>query len=60
MKNIPLKNLTRLNTVPVKIIIKLPTYIGFAENQLSWLELYFTNLPQFIGYQYDDNPFGLI
>jgi len=34
-KKYSLKNLTRLNTVPVKIIIKLPTYIGFAENQLS-------------------------
>jgi len=42
------------------MLFELPTYIGFAENQLSWSVLSFTNLPQFFGYLYNDNPFGLL
>ena len=48
------------NSVPAMMLFELPTYIGFAENQLSWSVLSFTNLPQFIGYLYNDNPFGLL
>ena len=45
------------SSVPAMMLFKLPTYIGFAENQLSQSVLSFTNLPQFIGYLYNDNPF---
>ena len=48
------------SSVPAKMLIKLPTYIGFAENQLYQSVLSFTNLPQFLGYLYNDNPFGLL
>ena len=48
------------NSVPAMMLFELPTYIGFAENQLSWSVLSFTNLPQFLGYLYNDNPFGLL
>lgn len=48
------------NSVPAMMLFELPTYIGFAENQLSWSVLSFTNLPQFFGYLYNDNPFGLL
>ncbi len=55
------KNIVRdHSSVPAKMLVKLPTYIGFAENQLSQSVLSFTNLPQFIGYLYNDNPFGLL
>jgi len=33
------------NSVPAKMLLKLPTYIGFAENQLSRSVLSFTYLP---------------
>lgn len=46
------------SSVPAMMLFKLPTYIGFAENQLSQSVLSFTNLPQFLGYLYNDNPFG--
>jgi len=35
----------RLSSVPTKMLLKLPTIIGFAENQLSWSVLSFTRLP---------------
>ena len=34
----------RLSSVPTKMLLKLPTIIGFAENQLSWSVLSFTLL----------------
>ena len=34
----------RLNSEPAKMLLKLPTIIGFAENQLSWSVLSFTIL----------------
>ena len=48
------------SSVPTKMLFKLPTNIGFAENQLSQPVLSFTNLPLFFGYLYNDNPFGLL
>lgn len=44
----------------LRYIIELPTNIGFAENQLYQSVLSFTYLPQFLGYLYNDNPFGLL
>ena len=41
-------------------VIEPHTYICFAENQLQQSGLSFTNLPQFFGYLYNDNPFGLL
>ena len=35
----------RLSSVPTIMLLKLPTFIGFAENQLSWSGLSFTYLP---------------
>ena len=59
-RNTLLKFIWDHNSVPAMMLFELPTYIGFAENQLSWSVLSFTNLPQFFGYLYNDNPFGLL